>query len=84
MPISYTDPVMTKPEDERPSSKWSALFGTEAPPRARMAAFAVAFVLAAGLGLILGAGPSSLAIASIAGGVASIGVEWAWHQRTRR
>jgi hypothetical protein len=75
---------MTRPEDERPSSGWSALFGTDAPPRARMAAFAVAFVLAAVLGLILGAGPSSLAIASIAGGLASIGVEWVWHQRAGR
>ena len=75
---------MTKPEDDRPSSSWSALFGTDAPPRARMVAFAVAFALAAVLGLILGAGPSSLAIASIAGGVASIGVEWVWHQRAGR
>jgi hypothetical protein len=75
---------MTQPDDERRSSNWSALFGTEAPPRVRMAAFAVAFVLAAVLGLILGAGPSSLAIASIAGGLASIGVEWAWHQRAGR
>jgi hypothetical protein len=75
---------MTEPENERPSSNWSALFGSDAPPRARMAAFAVAFVLAAVLGLILGAGPASLAIASIAGGVASIGVEWVWHQRAGR
>jgi hypothetical protein len=75
---------MNKPEDKRPNSGWSVLFGTDAPPRARMAAFAVAFVLAAVLGLILGAGPSSLAIASIAGGVASIGVEWVWHLRVGR
>jgi hypothetical protein len=60
------------------------MFGTDAPPRARMMAFAVAFVLVAVLGLILGAGASSLALASIAGGVASIGVEWVWHQRPGR
>jgi hypothetical protein len=75
---------MSESENKRPRSGWSALFGTDAPPRARLTAFAVAFVLAAVLGLVLGAGPSSLAVASIAGGVASIGVEWVWHVRAGR
>jgi len=57
-----------------------------ASPRARMIAFVVAFVIAAAVGFIAGAGVSSLAIASIAGGVASLGVEWSWRRRrgTRR
>jgi hypothetical protein len=49
-----------------------------------MAAFFVVFVVVAVLGLILGAGASALAVASIAGGVASLGVEWGWHQRRGR
>jgi hypothetical protein len=49
-----------------------------------MAAFAVAFVIAAVVGLVLGAGVSSLAIASIAGGLASIVAEWSWQLRRGR
>lgn len=49
-----------------------------------MAAFFVTFVLVVVVGLVLGAGGSVLAIASIAGGVASICVEWGWHQSGRR
>lgn len=57
---------------------------SNAPPAARMAAFAVAFVIAAVVGLVLGAGVSSLAIASIAGGLASIVAEWSWQLRRGR
>ncbi len=49
---------------------------SEASPKARMAAFAVAFVIVAVAGLILGAGAKALALAMIAGGLASLGVEW--------
>jgi len=49
-----------------------------------MIAFAVAFVVAAIIGLLAGAGVSSLAIASIAGGLASLGIEWSWQLRAGR
>ena len=75
---------MQKEPKLRSGSSRSALADSDALPRARMAAFAVVFVLAVVLGLILGAGISSLAIASIAGGVASIGVERGWHFRAGR
>jgi hypothetical protein len=75
---------MAQQPNRRSGSGWSALFGNDAPPRARMVAFAVAFVIAAVLGIILGAGVSALAIASIAGGLASIGVELGWHLRAGR
>jgi len=70
---------MQKQPHRRSGSSRSVLLSSDAPPRARMAAFAVAFVIAGVLGLILGAGVSALAIASIAGGLASIVVEWSWH-----
>ncbi len=56
----------------------------DAMARARMVAFAVVFVIAVVVGLIAGAGVSALAIASIAGGLASIGVERSWHLWGRR
>ncbi|MGA2013794.1 MAG: hypothetical protein ABSH51_25135 [Solirubrobacteraceae bacterium] len=62
----------------------SPLLRSDAPPRIRMIAFAVAFVVAAIIGLLAGAGVSSLAIASIAGGLASLGIEWSWQLRAGR
>jgi hypothetical protein len=75
---------MQNPRDDRPRSGWGMLFAADAPPRARMIAFFIVFVIVAVLGLILGAGPKSLALASIAGGLASIGVEWGWQLRASR
>ncbi|MGO9955426.1 MAG: hypothetical protein ACLP50_05510 [Solirubrobacteraceae bacterium] len=78
---------MVRKEPDRRSSPRpgrNVLLRSDAPPAARMAAFAAAFVIAVVVGLILGAGVSSLAIASIAGGLASIGVEWSWQLRRGR
>ncbi len=75
---------MRKPENERSRASWSVLMSTNPRPFARMAAFVVVFIIALVVGIVDGVGPSALAIASIAGGVASIVVDWAWGQRSRR
>ena len=52
--------------------------------QARVVAFVVGFVIAGVIGIIAGAGPASLAIGSVAGGVAVFAVEFGWRQRDSR
>lgn len=73
-----------KPGTEPPRPGWSVLLRTNPRPFARMAPFVVVFVIAVVVAIVEGAGPSALAIASIAGGVASIALDRAWGRRSGR
>ena len=51
------------------------------PEQTRIVAFVVGFVIAGVIAIIAGAGPASLAIGSVAGGVTVYAVEYDWPTR---